>query len=385
MIDSRRALGLWRRLDVTVRDLPLGLLFLVASLLPSLQGHGTEFGGLPTRPADALAGVAAVLQCVPIAVRRRWPLVCLALVSAGFALDQIRGYHLFAGTMLPIALLSAGMHLERHRRATVIGGTVAFAALSAEMYRRGPGEAVVEFVAFYLTLALVWGIGAWMRSARAAEADRRRRVAEDARNAERSRIARELHDVVTHHVTAMVVQSEAARYLTAAPERLDETLAGVSDTGRRAITDLRHLLDLLNPDHGTAEPRTPPVGRVLTLVEQTRRAGQPVEFTEEGTPAASTGSSDLVAYRVVQEALTNALKYDHGGKTSVLVRHGEREITVEVGTDGSGTGASSPGGSGRGLAGLKERVDVLGGQFSAGRRDGGGFVVRARIPGGSVA
>ncbi len=110
-----------------------------------------------------------------------------------------------------------------------------------------------------------------------------------------------------------------------------------------------------------------------------------MDFTEEGTPATATGSSDLVAYRVVQEALTNALKYDHGAKTSVLVHHGEREITVEVGTDGSGTGAASPGGSGRGLAGLRERVDVLGGEFSTERPTGGGFVVRARIPGGSGA
>ncbi|GAA2565919.1 MULTISPECIES: sensor histidine kinase [Streptomyces] len=385
MIDRRRLLDLWRRLDVTVRDLPFGLLLLVASLLPALRGNGTEVGGLPTRPADALAGVAAVLQTVPLAVRRRWPLVCVALVSFGFAVDQIRGYHLFAGTALPIALISAGSYLEKYRRATLAAATVAFVGVSVELYRRGPGESVIEFVSFYLVLALAWGIGAWMRSARAAEAERRSRAAEDARTAERSRIARELHDVVTHHVTAMVVQSEAARYLTAAPERLDDTLAAVSDTGRRAITDLRHLLELLNPDHGTAEPRTPPVGRVLTLVEQTRRAGQPVEFTEDGTPAASTGSADLVAYRVVQEALTNALKYDHGGKTSVLVRHGEREITVEVGTDGSGTGAASPGGSGRGLAGLRERVDVLGGEFSADRADGGGFVVRARIPGGSTA
>ncbi|MFE1115014.1 sensor histidine kinase [Streptomyces rochei] len=382
MIDRRRVLELWRRLDVTVRDLPLGVLLLVASLLPALRGQGTEVGGLPTRPGDALAGVAAVLQCLPLAVRRRWPLVCVALVSLGFAVDQLRGYHLFAGTALPIALISAGSYLERFRRATAVVASVAFAVLSVELYRRGTGESVVEFVAFYLALALAWGIGAWMRSVRAAEAERRGRAAEDARNAERARIARELHDVVTHHVTAMVVQSEAARYLTAAPDRLDATLAAVSDTGRRAITDLRHLLDLLNPDHGTAEPRTPPVGRVLTLVEQTRRAGQPVEFTEEGTPVAATGSSDLVAYRVVQEALTNALKYDHGGRTSVLVRHGEREITVEVGTDGSGTGAGSPGGSGRGLAGLRERVGVLGGEFSADPVEGGGFVVRARIPGG---
>ncbi|MFJ6074229.1 sensor histidine kinase [Streptomyces sp. NPDC093065] len=385
MIDRRGIVERWHRLDVTVRDLPFGVLLLVASLLPALRGQGTEVGGLATRPADALAGVAAVLQTLPLALRRRWTIVCLALVSLGFAVDQLRGYHLFAGTALPIALISAGSYLEKYRRTTLIAASVAFAALSAELYRRGPGEPAVEFVSFYLILALTWGIGAWMRSARAAEAERRSRVAEDARNAERARIARELHDVVTHHVTAMVVQSEAARYLTAAPDRLDETLAAVSDTGRRAITDLRHLLDLLNPDHGTAEPRTPPVGRVLTLVEQTRRAGQPVEFTEQGTPATATGSSDLVAYRVVQEALTNALKYDHGAKTSVLVRHGEREITVEVGTDGSGTGAASPGGSGRGLAGLRERVDVLGGEFSTDRPAGGGFVVRARIPGGSTA
>ncbi|WP_031035312.1 sensor histidine kinase [Streptomyces sp. NRRL F-5650] len=385
MIDRRRSLERWRRLDVTVRDLPLGVLFLVASLLPALRGHGTDLGGLPTRPADALTVVAAALQGLSLAVRRRWTLVCLALVSLGFALDQLRGYHLFAGTALPIALISAGAYLEKYRRSAQVVATLAYVGLAVGLNARGGDESPVEYVTFYLLLALTWGIGAWLRSARAAEAERRSRVAEDARNAERARIARELHDVVTHHVTAMVVQSEAARYLTAAPDRLDETLAAVSDTGRRAITDLRHLLDLLNPDHGTAEPRTPPVGRVLTLVEQTRRAGQPVEFTEEGTPATATGSSDLVAYRVVQEALTNALKYDHGARTSVLVRHGEREITVEVGTDGSGTGAASPGGSGRGLAGLRERVDVLGGEFSTERPTGGGFVVRARIPGGSAA
>ncbi|MYR42541.1 ATP-binding protein, partial [Streptomyces sp. SID5910] len=180
----------------------------------------------------------------------------------------------------------------------------------------------------------------------------------------------------------------AARYLTGAPDRLDQALTAVSDTGRRAITDLRHLLDLLDPGHGTGpggEDRTPPVGRLLTLVEQTRRAGQPVEFTEEGTPPDSTGGADLVAYRVVQEALTNALKYDHGSPTSVLVRHGEREITVEVGTDGSGSRDASPGGGGRGLEGLRERVGVLGGDFSAGRLTGGGFLVRARIPAGVPA
>ncbi|MEU5116348.1 histidine kinase [Streptomyces longwoodensis] len=383
----------WRRLPVTVRDLPLGLLFLVASFLPGLRGHGTQVGDLPTRSFDALAVVALGLECLPLAVRRRWPLVCLALVSCGFALDQLRGYHSAAGSTLPLVLISAGSHLERHRRTAVAALCVAYVPLAIGLSLRGSGgETPEEFVTFFLVLALAWGAGAWLRSTRLTEAERRERIAARTRAAERNRIARELHDVVTHHVTAMVVQAEAARYLTAAPERLDRSLAAVSDTGRRAITDLRHLLDLLNPDHGTgadtgpadgAEPRSPAVGRVLTLVEQTRRAGQPVDFSERGTPAESTGSADLVAYRVVQEALTNALKYAHGSRTSVQVRHGEREITVEVSTDGSGSrsAAATVAGGGRGLAGLRERVHVLGGDFSAGHGTDGGFTVRARIPG----
>ncbi|MFI9493134.1 MULTISPECIES: sensor histidine kinase [Streptomyces] len=375
--------GRW--LGVRVWYVPLAVLVFAASFLPAFRSNGTEIGALPTRPFDTLAVVAIALQCLPLAARRRWPVSCLALVAVGFSLDQLRGYHTLAGTALPIALVTVGSYLERNRRTTVLLFSAAYVPLAVALHRIGPGEPVEEFVTFYLALALAWGLGAWLRFARAAEAERRVRVAEDSRTAERTRIARELHDVVTHHVTAMVVQAEAARYLTAAPERLDESLAAVSDTGRRAITDLRHLLDLLNPDHGP-ETRTPAVGRVLTLVEQTRRAGQPVEFTEEGTPAVSTGSADLVAYRVVQEALTNALKYARGSRTSVQVRHGEKEITVEVGTDGSGGRTEGPGGSGKGLAGLRERVDVLGGEFSAGRRaEDGGFVVRARIPVGGSA
>ncbi|MDN3060447.1 histidine kinase [Streptomyces sp. SRF1] len=389
----------WRRLDVTVRDLPLGILFLVVSVLPGLRGHGTEVGDLPTRPFDSLAVVTLALECLPLAVRRRWPAVCLALVTCGFALDQLRGYHSAAGTALPIVLISAGSHLEHRRRATVVLLTVAYVPLAIALSQLGSGgETPAEFATFYLVLALAWGAGAWLRATRLAEAERRERVAAETRTAERAQLARELHDVVTHHVTAMVVQAEAARYLTAAPERLEQSLTAVSDTGRRAITDLRHLLDLLNPDHGPGtgpghgtgateakEPRTPAVGRVLTLVEQTRRAGQPVDFTEQGTPPASTGSADLVAYRVVQEALTNALKYAHGSRTSVQVRHGEREITVEVSTDGTGSPSAAAVGSGRGLAGLRERIGVLGGDFHAGSGTDGGFTVRARIPAGGTS
>lgn len=386
----QRAGQVWRRLDVTVRDLPLALLFLVASFLPGLRGHGTELGELPDRPFDALALGALALECLPLAVRRRWPALCIALVACGFALDQVRGYHSAAGTTLPLTLISTGFHLERHRRATVILLSVAYAPLAVALTLLGSGgETPTGFVTFFLVLASAWGAGAWLRATRIREEERRELAAAAIRSAERAQIARELHDVVTHHVTAMVVQADAARYLTAAPQRLEQSLTAVSDTGRRAMTDLRHLLDLLNPDHGTGtgttDVRAPAVGRVLTLVEQTRRAGQPVEFTEQGTPPASTGSADLVAYRVVQEALTNALKYAHGSRTSVEVRHGEREITVEVRTGGSGAPSAAAVGGGRGLAGLRERVDVLGGEFSAGGGSDGGFTVRARIPARSAS
>lgn len=391
---------------MTVRDLPLGLVFLIGSLMPSLHNKGTQLGGVPDSPFDALALVAIALQCLPLAIRRKWPLVSVLLVAAGFAIDQLSGYHTFAGSALPIALLSAGAHLERHRRTAFVLLALAYVPLAVALGRRGSGEGVDGFVMFFMALALAWGVGVWLRSTRAEESERHRRVADETRTAERTRIARELHDVVTHHVTAMVVQAEAARYLTASPERLDQTLTAVTDTGRHAISDLRHLLDLLNPDYtatagttaatagtagtaGTAtsgnDVRTPPVGRLHTLVEQTRRAGQPVEFSEEGTPAESTGSADLVAYRVVQEALTNALKCAHGSRTSVRVHHAERQITVEVDTADSRTRSASPGGSGRGLTGLRERVDVLGGEFSAGAREDGGFAVRARIPAGGVS
>ncbi|MEV8443503.1 histidine kinase [Actinosynnema sp. NPDC051121] len=381
MIDVRTVQDRWRRCDVTVRDLPLALLVAATALLPGLNNYGTQLGALPHRPFDALTLLVIALESFPLAVRRRWPAACLVLVSVGFAVDQLRGYHTVAGTALPIALLSAGAHLDHRRRTAAVLLSAAYVPLAFAIDRLAAGEGVLGYVTFHLTLAIVWGAGSWLRLFRANEAERRRHLAETTLAAERTRIARELHDVVTHHVTAMVVQAEAARYLTAAPDRLDQALTAVTDTGRRAIGDLRHLLDLLNPDH-RAEAGTHPVGELGALVERTRLAGQPVEFNQEGDPPETTGSAQVAAYRVVQEALTNALKHAHGSRTAVHVHHGAGEITVEVTTDGPAASTASPGGSGRGLTGLRERVGVLGGEFDAGTRPGGGFVVQARIPAG---
>ncbi|WP_019870006.1 sensor histidine kinase [Salinispora oceanensis] len=379
MIGPGQLLDRWRSSDVVVRDLPFPLLLAAASLIPALHVPGTQLGNLPTRSLDTLAIAVVALECLPLVVRRRWPAGCLALVSFGFALDQLLGYHTVAGIALPVALLSAGAHLDRHRRFVAVIGSAAYVLLAVALDRLGSTEGVAGFVTFYLVLAFAWWIGVWLRLSREAETARRRHAAETARTAERTRIARELHDVVTHHVTAMVVQAEAARYLTTAPERLDQTLTAVSETGRRAVTDLRHLLELLNPDAGT-DPVPASVGELHGLVERIREAGHPVEYVEEGRPRSVIGDAEIAAYRVVQEALTNAMKYASGIRTVVRVHYAADAITVEVSTDGSRSGTGQLGGSGRGLAGLHERIGLLGGEFGAERRPDGGFVVRARIP-----
>jgi len=381
MTELRRVRDLWRRSDVTVRDLPLALGLVGASLV-ARDSHGTQLGNLPDRPFDGWAVLVVALQCLPVAGRRRWPVVCLGLVSLGFAADQLRGYHSVATIALPVALISAGAHVGRKRRLVALLACAAYVLFAVVLARLGPGERVSGFVEFFAAAGVAWGVGAWLRQTRRAEQERRFHLEETTRTAERTRIAAELHDVVTHHVTAMVVQAEAARYLTATPDRLDQTLNAVSDTGRRAIADLRQMLDLLNPDPDAvpARPAMPTVGGLIALVEQTRRAGQPVTLTEQGTPRHPSGPVEAATYRVVQEALTNALKHDHGARTVVHVQHGPKEVRVKISSEGSGSGAASPGGSGRGLAGLRERVDVLGGEFSASRLPGRGFVVQARIP-----
>lgn len=369
-----------------VQDLALGLLLIVGSLIPALSPHGTRLGEMPARSLDAVGLLVLALECLPLALRRTRPALSLALVSAGFAADQLRGYHFVAGMALLFALVSAGAHVGRRRRATLAAFSAGYVGLAVALSALDAGEPLSEYITFYLLALAGWGMGVWLRSTRAAEEERRRRIESETLAAERDRIARELHDVVTHHVTAMVVQAEAARYLTATPDRLDGTLAAITDTGRRAISDLRNLLDLLNPDHGGTADRTPHSGGgIMGLVEQTRQAGQPVEFTEEGPAPQAAGSADLVVYRVVQEALTNALKYAHGRPTAVQVQHGARDIVVEVSTDGVARRGAAVGGSGRGLAGLRERVDVLGGEFTASPRSEGGFVVRARVPAGSMS
>jgi signal transduction histidine kinase len=389
-----------RRRDALVEDGVLAAVLAAVAFAPALSKVGAQIGDLPRRPADALSVVLALAQTLPLAVRRRFPVAVLTLIGAAFAVDQARGYPTtFASLGLYLALYSAGANQERSRRIVAAAASAGYAVLALVLHHLGSLLRFSDYFVFYLATAAAWLAGGMMRRLREQEAERRRLAAEAATATERARIARELHDVVTHHVTAMVVQADAAQYLLESdPQRVAAGLRSVSDTGRRALTELRYLLGVLEAtgDKPTGDPTHPGLapaqGAIADLVEQAKAAGQPVELSEAGERRPRPAAVELAAYRVVQEALTNAMKHAPGARTHVQLNQHPRHIEVEVRTEGSAeegpeTSASThrspelPTG-GRGLAGLRERVRVLDGELEHGPRPDGGFTVRARIPSG---
>ncbi|GFH67407.1 two-component sensor histidine kinase [Streptomyces rutgersensis] len=386
----------WEARPATVKDREFALVFTVLSFAPPLALIGARFGDLPVHGGSAVSVLLTLGQCLPIAVRTRWPGACLAVVGTSFAVHQCLGCPPTFGSLgLYVALYSVGAHQARFRRTVPLAATGAYVLFGVVLHMLGSPAGVTDYLLFPLVLAAVWGLGALVRWEREREAVRRRLAARVAVAEERDRMARELHDVVTHHVTAMVVQAGAAQYLTASPDRLNSALETINSTGRRALAELRFLLGVLEAT-GDAEPqgRTPTPGRVADLVEQTRAGGQPVELIEEGEQPAITTGARLAAYRTVQESLTNAVKYAAGRQTLVRLTHTPHWTEVEVitaGTKGGTSGRAAPreDGShlsgGRGLTGLRERVETLGGAFTAGARPEGGFRVHARIPAGGGA
>ncbi|MEV6049315.1 histidine kinase [Streptomyces xanthochromogenes] len=383
----------WRQRSAFAQDVVLALALTSAAFVPNVSHIGAQIGDLPRRPENLLTLVLVLAQILPSAARRRWPAGTLAVVAVAFAAHQALGFPTtFASLGLYLALYSAGAHQVGHRAESALALSTGYVVLALVLNGLTSPQTVGGYLAFYLFLAAFLLIGRAVRKHRTQEADRRRLAAEVATAAERARIARELHDVVTHHVTAMVVQADAAQFLlTSAPQRAAESLTHVSDTGRRALTDLRHLLGVLEVTGEGASARltriadrSPAPGQVGDLVEQTRRSGQPIEFTEQGERRPQSVEAELAAYRVVQEALTNAVKYAPGHQTHVQLRHIEEhtEITVTTagGPDASIVEKPHREGGRRGLGGLHARVMMLDGHFEAGPRPEGGFEVRATIP-----
>ncbi|MEV4624524.1 histidine kinase [Asanoa sp. NPDC049573] len=340
---------------------------------------------VPIQPAEAM--LLVVLAAAPLVLRRRYPLLVLWLVSAGTvpSLGVNPDLVFVACIVLGVAIYSAAAY-SPHRRWTLLSLPVS-AALLVVLFQNAalpnlPNAWVGALVLLPIAIA---GIGIHVRRQHD-ERDREiqaREQAEALRTAaerERARIARELHDVVTHHVSMMVIQTGAARtVLTSAPDDVREALLAVETTGRTALRELRGVLGVLTT--GTEAELAPPPGldAVPELIARVRDAGMSIDYRVIGEPRPIPVSIGLTAYRIAQEALTNTVKHAAGASASVIVEYTADQLRVEV-TDAGSPAAPAATGAGYGLAGLRERVCADGGTLHAGRRLTGGYRVRALLP-----
>ena len=323
---------------------------------------------------------AALVNGAAVALRRRYPLPALAAVVIAQALahDQTYDTDPLSPFLAELVLLFTVAHDLRLRPALAgLGIGLAYVAID---FGSGRIERIAQAAAqcgFYL---LAWGLGRVVHGTEerrvAAELDARTAVAD-----ERARIARELHDAVAHSVSVMVLQAGAVRrVLGKNPERDREVLAGIEETGRQAVAELHRMLGILRKrDEGAELAPQPSLRRVDALVAQVREAGLDATLTVEGEPAELAPGLDMSAYRIVQEALTNAMRYAPGSSVGVKVAYG-RDLRLEIRDDGARThnGHATPG-SGHGIVGMRERAALFGGDLDAGP-EGRGFVVRARLP-----
>ncbi|WP_051969558.1 sensor histidine kinase [Kitasatospora azatica] len=348
--------------------------------------------------SPVLTPLSVALAAAPLAVRRRYPLATLWLLMAGaFMLrDAFADVVFYACLLTLVAVYNAVAH-GPYREPTLASLPVA-AALLVLLFEHAalphfPNAVVGLLVVFPVVMAAVghrvWAGRAEQGRARLAalegeQAEALRHAVEE----ERARIARELHDVVTHNVSVMVIQAGAGRMmLDADPEQTREALLAIETGGRAAMGELRHVMGLLTMDSAGDRPAAtaetlpqPGLDGLEGLVGRIRAAGLPVELSVTGERRPLPPGVELAAYRVVQEALTNAVKHAQGANAVVRVAYGAHQLTVEV-TNTEGTPGEAAGtGNGRGLIGLRERVAVYGGTLQTGRRLTGGYRVKALIP-----
>ena len=340
------------------------------------------------RGSFAINVVAVAAVVLPLAWSRTWPLratVCLFAVA--LPVEWLTSAGDLPAIWFPLLALSFGLGAHEDGRGAIagigmlIGGIVATSAIGGSL---SVGE--VAFPALLTAAFCLAGRTARSRARLAGELheavaranERRAAHAERAVVEERKRIAREMHDVVAHSMSVMVVQAGGARrILERDPLRARDAAELIAGTGREAIVELDRLLGVLN-----LEPAAAPTLEGLDgLVERARAAGLPVALTVEGDRRPLPEGVELAAYRVVQEAITNAIKYAAAAPTEVHVSYGAQDVELHVCDRGPGAGAPGRvGGGGHGLVGMRERVRIFGGELHTGRRAGGGFEVRARIP-----
>jgi signal transduction histidine kinase len=364
-----------------------GLIAIAAWGSPRLIGS-TAIAG----PSWLLA-LLPLLMGVPLLLRRRAPLLMWLVIWAAVAVLSLLADNSGRGLAWVFVLFAAAYSLGAHAslRRAVLGLVLTAPAVAVLGYlgeltlafSRGEGGGKVAVVLSALQLAAFWLAGVFVHAHRQARAmavqsAELQRQAEQATTAERARIARELHDIVAHHLSVIVLQAAGAR---ASGRPAEATLEKIESSARQALGETRRLLGVVRDPAGDAGLAPQPgIGELDTLAASVRAAGLPVHLIVDGDLAGLPATVDVSVYRIVQEALTNVLKHAGPARAAVTIGCAADAITIEITDDGiAEAGHPAPSG-GHGLAGMRERAAVFGGELAAGPRPGGGYAVRARLP-----
>ena len=357
------------------------------------------FGFLSLAQAH-LSGILAFGMLAPLIWRRTHPELVFFGVCAVAVLQWLGGFELMPGNVgLLVALYAISVYgdVRLSRIALGIGGLGVLMATSRYWANSDWKQQVTMMVALGALVFGVWAFGERRRTRglyvaqleeRAAQLERDRdREAKLAVSNERTRIAREIHDVVAHGLSIMIVQADGGLYAAdQSPDAAKKALATIGDTGRASLTEMRKMLGLLKQDEqrdlDPNQPRPQPgVSSLPELIDNVREAGLNVTYDVIGEPRDLPALLGLTAYRIVQEGLTNTLKHaGPGARTSVTLDFGREMLTVVVTDDGRGAGVAPSADPGHGLVGMRQRASVSGGTVSAGPKAGGGYEVIARLP-----
>ncbi|WP_217707258.1 sensor histidine kinase [Nonomuraea rhodomycinica] len=356
--------------------------------------------GRGTRPVDAASVLLTAVAGLPLALRRRAPFAVLVVSTAAAAVYHALGYHYGLNSMAPLlALYTVTLYRST---VLVVAGAVLVTAEWAHAGTLHPGVAWWSALGQALVVAAIAVcVGTSMRllalrtrqlTDLAVELHREQATAAaHAAMQERVRIARELHDVVAHHMSVISVQAGMGRYVALSdPATAHATLEVIADTSHEALTEMRRILSVLRTegpprddedrdDGADLYAAMPGLGRLEPLVERIRMAGPAVETRVEGTARPLPPGLDLCAYRIIQESLTNVLKHARAARVEIVLAYGPRDLTVRVTDDGAAP-QPAPGSTGHGLMGMTERVRLYGGTITAGPLPEGGFDVRATFP-----
>jgi signal transduction histidine kinase len=374
--------GWWdrlRRIDPRIWDALLALGIVAIGVLAFAFRHHR-----PDEPPAWVGFALVVIAGSSLAWRRRAPVTVATVVCAAMSIAALSGYWPEFVLILWIAVYSAAAYSERDRLIRVLLPVAVLTSTAISVGERWDrGLNWVEILAdLIVTFGAPFVLGRMTFNRRRRIVREREIATRQAVAAERATIARELHDVVAHHMSVMVVQAGAARAVSDSdPAATAEALRQIEASGRTGLTEMRRLLEVLKAEgDGNGKAPQPGLERLDELLEAMRASGLPVETVVEGEPRPLPPGVDLSAYRIVQEALTNVLRHAAGANARVVVRYQQDAVELEVADDGPGPAEDLEAAGGHGLIGMRERVQLFGGEVEAGPRPGGGFLVRARLP-----